>query len=322
MGRSQALAQHYPPELFRRHLFRTPAVRHLAWLVNATPLLHVAPGGNAPINRPGDLNARLQALDEQPQALLEHLAERGSRRLGLYFEQLYGYAMAAFLGQRILAQNLALRVAGRTLGELDFLLQDLATGQVSHHEIAVKFYMGWQGVDPAANPTAKAPGWYGPDTRDNLDAKLQRLREHQLPMWQGESGRACLRERGLPSPDASVLALYGYLFQPMEGVGPRLPDVIGGRFGNHRWVDAEKNRQHLEENTYQVIIRKPDWLGPVQYPADFQPESIQQGPLAGQLQHALNRSAVLVANIERTEEGFWLETGRRFLTPPGWCLDG
>jgi hypothetical protein len=297
--------------LFNRHLFATPAVRHLAWLVHSRSLLRIDTGREACQPWPADIDAMLLELDRNPRPLLAHLARRPTRRLGLYFEQLYGYALVAFLGQRILAQNLPVRVGGRTLGELDFLVHDPFSDRVVHHEIAVKFYMGWTGTAAGGKP----PGWYGPDTRDQLSTKLRRLREHQIPMWRSEAGRQCLREQGLAEPQASHLGLYGYLFQHRHGAAPPLPDGIGRLDTRITWRSAAEPEQMPSPETFQTVLTKPDWLGPMQYPAGYEPDP---GHLAEALNAAHGRS-VLLATLQRTDQGFWLESARQFLTPQGWC---
>ena len=299
--------------LFHQHLFVTPAVRHLAWLVYSRPLLCLSNGQETVRNWPEDIEAKLLELDAKPETLLAHLQQRSTRRLGLYFEQLYGYALIALLGQRILAQNLPVRVAGRTLGELDFLVHDPVSDQVVHHEIAVKFYMGWTGTQTGGRP----PGWYGPDTRDQLSHKLKRLREHQLPMWRSDEGRKCLHREGLPEPQATQLGLYGYLFQRQHAGIPPLPDGIRAPGAGVTWKPHAEFTPEPDYKILQLPVTKPDWLGPVQYPPDFRfnPRLLEEALAVS------SRRAIMVASLKRTSQGFWLEAGREFLTPEGWCQE-
>ncbi|QCF25414.1 DUF1853 family protein [Hydrocarboniclastica marina] len=317
-----------PDSLFVRHRFRTPAVRHLAWLVRSEPLLTHYQGKDNVSGAtawPGSVDETLLELDRNPEALLAHLQSRPSRRLGLYFEQLYGFALTALLGQRILAQNLPIRVGGRTLGELDFLVADPATGRIVHHEIAVKYYMGWPDLNADVNSVnrdraeeprvdGKPLGWYGPDTRDQLSAKLRRLREHQLPLWRSEAGRACLRSEGLPEIETSHLGLYGYLFRHYQATTPPLPDEITIPAPEHTWRKADEF-QCSAADTPRIRIRKPDWLGPLQLADDFRPDPSEPGAIAEESQ----QRPVLVATMDRTEQGFWLERAREFVVPNSWC---
>jgi hypothetical protein len=56
--------------------------------------------------------------------LREGLARLSSRRLGLYYEALWQFALRQAPGIELLAANLAIRDGGHTLGELDMLLRD------------------------------------------------------------------------------------------------------------------------------------------------------------------------------------------------------
>lgn len=299
--------------LFNRHFFVTPAVRHLAWLVHSRPLLTLDNGRDAVPAWPGDVDDALLELDRNPQPLMDRLARRPSNRLGLYFEELYGYALTDLLGQRILAQNLPVRLNGRTLGELDFLVHDRASDRIVHHEIAVKFYMGWGGPTTPDNP--RLPGWYGPDTRDQLCSKLQRLREHQIPLWQSDAGRQCLRDLGLAQPQASHIGLYGYLFRHRDGAMPSLPASIVAPEPGISWRRAHEAAPEDDPETLTRVLRKPHWLGPLQCPEQTLPEPEGE---ARALAEARQRP-LLLATLRRTERGFWLESRREFLTPEHWC---
>jgi hypothetical protein len=81
--------------------------------------------------------------------LLEGLARLSSRRLGLYYEALWQFALRQAPGIELLAANLAIRDGGHTLGELDMLLRD--RDGVHHLELAIKLYLGpstGEGSDP------------------------------------------------------------------------------------------------------------------------------------------------------------------------------
>lgn len=303
----------FQESLFQRHLFATPAVRHLAWLVYSRPLLVLDQDRDGAAAWPADVEQTLLELDRNPQPLLTHLALRQSHRLGLYFEQLYGYALTALLGQRVLAQNLPVRALGRTLGELDFLVHDPETDVVVHHEIAVKFYMGWRGEHPAEG--GKPPGWYGPDSRDQLSRKLRHLLEHQIPMWRSEVGLACLQAEGLAAPQASQLGLYGYLFRHQREAGPALPAGISSPHPANSWRRISEPAPQPAPDCRLEILRKPHWLGPLQRPEQHPPgNGLDEAAMA----EAAKRP-ILVAIMERTAKGFWLESGRQFVTPDHWC---
>lgn len=65
---------------------------------------------------------------------------------------------------------------------------------------------------------------------------------------------------------------------------------------------------------------KPHWLGPMQLPPGQAPDPAEFREELAQAQ-ALGKP-ILVATLEKTEAGFWLEQAREFITPTGWCYDG
>ncbi|PVZ13657.1 MULTISPECIES: DUF1853 family protein [unclassified Pseudomonas] len=190
-----------------------PCVRDLAWALTSPPLLAQAPAaqrhplaGSEWAADPDRLAAWLRMQDTEPERLQAFLAQGPVRRLGMYYEQLWRYALAAAPGVTVLAAGLAVREAGRTLGEFDLLLAD-ATG-IHHLELAVKFYLG-----PPEGGGQAAAQWLGPGCHDRLDKKLAHLAERQLRLGQAPAGRAALARAGaaLARP---AMWLGGYLFSP------------------------------------------------------------------------------------------------------------
>ena len=199
----------------------------------------------------------LKRLDENPQALLDHLAGIKSRRLGLYFEGLIAFWYSSVSPNfRLLAQNIQVfEIPGdrcsRTLGEVDFIIQEVATHKIIHLEVAVKFYLGTHDL---ANPYC----WFGTNTEDQLGKKLAHLQQHQTQL-----SRKHAQQMPFPIEQRQCL-LKGRLFYPYwsgeEGVkGSRSPK---NSTANHlRGVYLFNNGQ--QENTrlnVLVPLEKNDWL--------------------------------------------------------------
>ena len=108
---------------------RQPVVRDLAWVLLSPPLLSRLPWPQRhPLSAsqwsraPGMLADWLTRLDQDPGSLLDWLAQSSVRRLGLYYERLWQFALHAAPGIELLAANLPIRQNGQTLRELHFLL--------------------------------------------------------------------------------------------------------------------------------------------------------------------------------------------------------
>lgn len=180
-----------------------PAVRDLAWAVLSPPLLAGTPcpqrhplAGSLWAQQPHRLEQWLRALDKDDHPLRDWLAKLGSRRLGLYYERLWQFALRHAPGIELLAANLAIREGGLTLGELDVLLRD-ADG-VHHLELAIKLYLG----PPSGGHDTQA--WLGPGCHDRLGAKLAHLAQHQLPMSRGAHSQQALARLGAQQVQAHM----------------------------------------------------------------------------------------------------------------------
>lgn len=195
--------------------WRHPLVRDLAWVLASPPLLAAPTGeaywmdaawGDRAFTASADW---LATLDHDP-ALLAPVLARRQGRLGSYFEGLLT-CWLAWPGNplyRLHRQGLPVRDGKRTVGEMDFLVEDRASGELQHWEVAVKFYLG------IATGGAHAH-WIGPGQRDRLDIKVEHLLRHQLALSRSLHGEQALSEAGLGRPRPACL-LRGRLFYPSE----------------------------------------------------------------------------------------------------------
>lgn len=276
------------------------SLRHLLWICQAPSLLQHELVFNPAAELPSDYRQRVLALVGHRERLQE-LEHASAQRLGVYFEHLYACLMTEVLGWELLARNFQITDAGRTLGELDFLLRHPATGEVEHHEVAVKFYLGVGGGDPR---------WYGPNSRDRFDLKTERLLGHQIRMGSHPACRAMLKQKGLPLPVRSRVFMPGYLFYPAAREH-QLPAGASECHLHGFWYRASHCPLSLESC---VLLQKPDWLGPWQQAT--QPEGTEAAEQAARI--AAGAPPRLMARLKRDDDGVWREQERFFLVPPWW----
>lgn len=296
--------------------FQSAAVRDLAWALLSAPLLRDAPwaqrhplAGSAWADDPQRLAAWLWRLDEDDRALRDWLQRHPIRRLGLYYEQLWQFALRAAPGIELIAANLPIREGNRTLGELDLLLRDGAG--VHHLELAMKLYLG-----PDARDGGDPAEWIGPGGRDRLDLKLERLSSHQLPLSARAEGLAALTALGVHHADAR-LWLGGCLFYPWPG-GCMSP--LGAHPGHDRghWVrrrDWPAFAASRGAGSWQPLPRQA-WLAPARLPADERWQAPQFGEWLTALQ--ADSRAQLLVRLEADGCGAWQEAERVFLIADRW----
>lgn len=315
--------------------WRHGAVRDLAWVLASPPLLRPSDKGLRWLNTAwGERAFRasedwLAALDRHPAPLLDSLSRRNDHRLGSHFEGLLAFWLA-WPGNplyRLVGHNLAVRSNNRTLGELDFLVEERQSGELQHWEVAVKFYLG-------VAPGGDHADWIGPGLKDRLDLKVDRLTGHQLGLSRRPEGAGLLRHLGLPAP-APVCLLKGRLFYPATLSAAERAQHWAPRAANPGhlqgwWMSQEDFLRHYADSPLRWIrLPKQHWLTRVA--ADTNTVPIRDAQSAGDFMTALRQSgdnrAAAVIGLSGNDDGFpgsharearFREATRGFITPADW----
>lgn len=299
--------------------YRVPAVRHLAWMSRAPQLIGPAVRFDLSEHLPEDLEQRLRAWDKAPQTGPAVLTEKPAQRLGKYFENLYQCLLGELLGWDILLSNQPVRTNGITLGELDFIVRNPVDQAIEHHEIAVKFYLGY----PAGHPgnTRTGPLWYGPNASDRLDLKTARLISHQSRLTERPETRELLQGLAIPVPARARVFMPGYLFYP---AGQPLPSPAGVAPNHLRgeWLGIDDLDRMNHAGTLPETLRgrwvplvKPHWLGSWRQDAAPDKREAEQALAMVRSTGAPRLFAVLAHD---SELGLWREHNRVFVVPATW----
>lgn len=172
-------------------------------------------------------------------------------RLGKLVEQFVFQQLELDPAYIILAENIQVQDGKRTIGELDALL--LYGNKPIHLEIIYKFYL----YDPNES-TSELAHWIGPNRKDSLLHKLDKLKEKQLPLLYHPKTQLLLADLGLTVTEINQQVLFkAQLFLPLDHPNTIFPQInpkcVKGFYLKIAELERFKTRQFF-------IPEKIDWL--------------------------------------------------------------
>lgn len=225
--------------------------RDLAWCLHSPPLV----AGDGDLWPGADWFAALDvgpAGDTLPEPKHAH-----HFRLGQHFEATLASWLDAAPDYTLVAANLQVQDGKRTVGEFDLLVGH--GGRVEHWEAAVKFYLGTGDGGALAD-------WYGPNTSDRFDVKLQRLVDHQLCLADDPHGKRTLAARHI-AVDRSRCFMKGRLFHPWPRFAAgdfRVPVPVSPAHQKGWWLPhSELAPVFADSGARFVYLPKILWLSPL-----------------------------------------------------------
>lgn len=114
---------------------------------------------------PNDVSAKDAAIEDSPYSIM-------GKRMESFFEALLNNSE----DWQVIDSNIQVAREKITIGEIDFLLKSLAQNQQYHIELVYKFYV----YDPEFEEELER--WIGPNRKDSLLQKIQKLKEKQFPL--------------------------------------------------------------------------------------------------------------------------------------------
>jgi len=247
--------------------FKHREVRDLAWVIVSPPLV----SGNIVadnlvvdnqdethwwshedcLSEFKDCLSELKVLDLQPEPLIAHLSNLKNRRLGSIFEGLVSFWLFISPNYRELQQNIQIIEDKHTYGEIDFIIEELSTGEVIHLEVAVKFYLGCE-------PYEDAYRWVGTNTKDQLGKKIDHLKLHQTQLSKKYPEQ--LKNYFEQTIDRRHCFIKGRLFYPESSdISPQISSQDLELTDNHlrgRWCYADER----DKSNNVIKINKSHWL--------------------------------------------------------------
>lgn len=174
--------------------------------------------------------------------------------MGKRMEEFFLYHVTHHSSEQVVAHNQQIRRGKETLGEVDFLLKDPQTGQVSHIELVYKFYL----LDKSSGKSG-ASSWIGPNRRDSLSQKMARLRERQFPILFQEETQQLLADLSIaPGNVIQKVCFKAWFFLPADFPADKIPKEAEGAIGGFYIKFADFTFSRFGRCLF-FSPRKPNW---------------------------------------------------------------
>jgi hypothetical protein len=172
-------------------------------------------------------------------------------RLGKYIERFVSYQLKQESDVSILCENVQIQQNNRTLGELDCIIKK--GKKIVHLEIIYKFYIYDENVG-----TTEIEHCIGPNRKDSLIEKLNKLKQKQLPLLYSKECEVYLKNFQLSSIDIIQQVYFkAQLFVPYHQKNKNLSilnaNCIAGFYCN------ESEMEKFTNYKFYIPVKK-DWL--------------------------------------------------------------
>ena len=175
----------------------------------------------------------------------------GKIRLGKYIERFVSYQLSQNEQIEIVSENIQIQKEKITLGELDCIL--LKDKRPMHLEIIYKFYLYDESVG-----TNEIAHFIGPNRKDSLIAKLDKLKKKQLPLLYSNLCQDYLKTIALNADDMEQQVYFkAQLFVPFSNKNIKLKQLNSACIvGSY----IKKEALHQFKDCKFYIPNKKDWL--------------------------------------------------------------
>ena len=194
---------------------------------------------------------KLTQFEIEQKSLSFDIAIDANQRLGKYVERFVSYQLSKDNSIKTIAENIQISKNKITLGELDCIL--LKGEKPIHLEIIYKFYLydASLGKDPLQH-------WIGPNRKDSLVEKLDKLQQKQLPLLYSKECLEYLESIDLNVKDIEQQVYFkAQLFVPF-----RMNTAIESSINKDCIVCFYIHQEELSQfkNAKFYIPSKKDWL--------------------------------------------------------------
>ncbi len=172
-------------------------------------------------------------------------------RLGHLAEKIVSKLIKSSNNYKVLYENIQIIEDKKTIGEIDFIIEEVSTKQLTHIELAYKFYL----FDPNISSEI-VNNWIGPNRNDSLKKKLEKLKSKQFPLLNHKSSISMFNKIKI-SEVSKALCLLVSLYIPYDykaSFNPTYEKAIKGYYFN---LETLIRLDNLEKAYY--IPKKKEW---------------------------------------------------------------
>lgn len=178
--------------------------------------------------------------------------------IGKQAELCFAYYLKHSLRYELIASNIQINGETETIGEIDYLVFDSKTQEILHVELACKFYL----FDSSFNDS-ETNAWIGPNRKDTLKKKLDKLKLKQFPLIKRKETQVTLKELQIDvNAIKQQLCLKAFLFL-------RRGSQINQFSKNYQlcivgyWISFAEFISE-EKTAIYAIPKKKEWLLPIE----------------------------------------------------------
>tara|TARA_B100000768_G_scaffold112236_1_gene103965 strand:- start:10990 stop:11904 length:915 start_codon:yes stop_codon:yes gene_type:complete len=243
-------------------VFKHKIVNDLAWVIYSAPLMSSNPGEKAYLGLDDQWFKKeverceifLKAEDADPSRLAKFVSCEGIQLLGKRFERFVEYWLTFSGKYEVLISNRPVSRNKITLGEIDYVIRDIFSGEIFHLEVAAKYYLGH-------NNSSLWSNWKGINAKDALEDKMTKFRK-QLTIFDREEGVALLNELGLTRP-RSLLMMKGFFFYYWRNIKcPKSPQLSLSNHNAGLFLKESEISEFFKGDNSWALLSKHNWFAP------------------------------------------------------------
>ena len=247
-------------------------------------------------------------LDLNPAPLQQWIEARPSRLLGIRFESMLGFFFENHPRFKILANNVQLKNGNQTVGEIDFIVNDLTHNRTLHMEVACKFYL-------SSKSSNQWDLWLGPNPQDTLKIKMNKLVD-QLSITTRNWGKEYLKSQKFGNPEPTLL-MKGAFHHHYSLLGnAKQPKFSNPKYNTGWWCHKKELKALNNARIRWAELGKGSWLCPQIRVFDETLDFEFMEKVIDDHFSRSKRSILLTCLFE--EDGFWIEHSRGFVVGDEW----